>query len=534
MIKKQRIKTHKDACTAIVLDSIEKNKQTIIFCASKRSAESQAEKISKEIKTKSKQLEELKEKILKTLSKPTKQCERLAKCIEKGIAFHHAGLHKDQRELIEKNFREGIISTISATPTLAIGMDLPAFRTIIRDTKRFGERGMKDIQVLEYEQMAGRAGRPGKEKFGEAILIAKTEEEKEELQNKYVKGKVENIYSKLAVEPVLRTYILSLVSSKMIEDTETLQKFFDKTFYAKQYKDLNRLHQIIERMTKALKEWNFIEYKEEKENKEEKNTDFTNALEMIKQTKEKKKKLKATNLGIRISELYLDPFTAKIIIDKIKNIKKNIDINLIHLLTTSLELRPLLRSGVKDRKNNAYFLNEEELNIDEEELSEYSSESYEDTIKTSNFFKDWINEYDEEKLLEKYNIRPGEINAKIQRMDWLLYATEELALKTQQKEIIKHIKNLRIRIKNGIKKELVPLMNFKGIGRVRARKLYNNKIRGVNDIKKISAQTLAQIIGNKITRELKEQVGEPITDELKPQTKKIAKKNRKQTLINEF
>ena len=86
-----------------------------------------------------------------------------------------------QRNLIEDEFRNGNIKIICSTPTLAAGVDLPAFRTIIRDLKRFSYRGLIWIPVLEYLQMAGRAGRPEYEKFGEAIVIAKSQTEKEEI-----------------------------------------------------------------------------------------------------------------------------------------------------------------------------------------------------------------------------------------------------------------------------------------------------------------------------------------------------------------
>ena len=70
-------------------------------------------------------------KVLKALDNPTKQCKRLALCIAKGIAFHHAGLHSKQRELIEDNFRAGLIKVICSTPTLAFGINMPAFRAVI-------------------------------------------------------------------------------------------------------------------------------------------------------------------------------------------------------------------------------------------------------------------------------------------------------------------------------------------------------------------------------------------------------------------
>ena len=251
----------KDEALSLALDTIFIGKQAFVFVNAKRSAEKTAEEIAKKIKQTSQTdlvLEEISNKLLKVLSKPTKQCERLAFCAKKGIAFHHAGLHSEQREIIEDEFRKGTIKIICCTPTLAAGVDLPAFRTIIRDLKRFGHMGLNWIPVLEYLQQAGRAGRPKFDSFGESIIIAETESEKELLYEKYIKGEPEEIYSKLAVEPALRTYLLSLIASDFVNTHERIYGFFSKTFWAHQFKDMKKLQKIIDKMLFLLEEWEFI------------------------------------------------------------------------------------------------------------------------------------------------------------------------------------------------------------------------------------------------------------------------------------
>jgi len=119
----------------LALDTIDMNKQALIFVNTKAGAEKTAEEISKKIKDTN--LAILSGKVLNALSRPTKQCERLSRCIKRGVAFHHAGLTQKQKSLIEDNFRLGKIKIIACTPSLAMGVDLPAFRAIIRDVKRF-------------------------------------------------------------------------------------------------------------------------------------------------------------------------------------------------------------------------------------------------------------------------------------------------------------------------------------------------------------------------------------------------------------
>ena len=398
------------------------------------------------------------------------------------------------------------------------GLDLPAFRAIIRDTKRFGARGMTSIPVLEYEQMSGRAGRPGKEEYGEAIIIAGKEQDVPKHFAQYINGEIEDIYSKLAVEPVLRTYILSLVATGIINTRKELMDFFDKTFYAKQFGDLYKLHASLDKMSIALQEWGFLEDEQSEEQKQEKKAKkknlFVNAVDLLKEEK-KQEKLEATILGKRVSEIYLDPLTANQILEGLSKImskpKDKTDheqtFNIVHLLTCSLELRPLIRTKVKNAKEIEAKKEEIELLFNEEEYYSKYQDNFDDSIKTTLFLLDWMSEYGEEKLLEKYDIRPGEINAKLQRMNWLLYSAEEIARINQYQPIIKILKHIKERIKYGVKSELLTLLRFKGIGRTRARKLFRAGIKTIQDVKKTNIETLASIVGPKLAKSLHEETG---------------------------
>src|SRR3990167_8230064 len=125
----------------LAFDVIEKSKQSIVFVESKQSAEKTAEEIARLVrkyKKKNEALRKLADDIRDALGSPTKQCIRLAECVEQGIAFHHAGLVAQQRELIEDGFKKGVITTICATPTLAYGVDTPAYRVIMKTLKRYG------------------------------------------------------------------------------------------------------------------------------------------------------------------------------------------------------------------------------------------------------------------------------------------------------------------------------------------------------------------------------------------------------------
>ncbi|MEK6809174.1 MAG: helicase-related protein [Nanoarchaeota archaeon] len=490
-----------DAILKLALQTIEQNKQAIIFAPSRSSAEKTAEEIAKFTAF---QLPELEHEVLKAASTPTKQCRKLSHVIKKGVAFHHAGLLQKQKELVEDEFRAGKIKIICATPTLAAGLSLPVFRVVIKSLKRFsGSWGMDWIPVLEYLQMAGRAGRPEYEKYGEAICIAKDDAEKEEIHERYVLGKPEAIYSKLAVEPVLRTYLLSLISSGVIRDRDSMGEFFTKTFWAYQFKDMQKLESIMEKMLHLLEEWGFITIVGSA------NAGFVSANEL------NQEKLRPTPLGKRVSELYLDPLTARHLLDCLAVFDQNKKtFSLLQMISHTLEMRPLLRVKSKEQDHIQEELTKRYDYLLKEEPSAYDIEydNFVNSIKTALFFESWIDERDEDFLLETFDIRPGEVRVKQETADWLLYASEELAALQEHKLAVKEIRKLRLRVQDGVKEELLPLLKLQGIGRIRARKLYSHNLKDLGDIKKTDLTTLTQLLGKAVAESLKKQVGEEVTE----------------------
>ncbi|SNQ59050.1 Superfamily II helicase [Candidatus Methanoperedens nitroreducens] len=85
----------------------------------------------------------------------------LSQTIRWGIAFHHAGLNKMDRDTVENLFRKGIIKVLISTSTLAWGVNLPARIVVIRDVEINDPlEGNKELSPIDLLQMLGRAGRP--------------------------------------------------------------------------------------------------------------------------------------------------------------------------------------------------------------------------------------------------------------------------------------------------------------------------------------------------------------------------------------
>jgi len=492
LYEKGEIKLREDVSLEIsVIDWVLKQrKQALIFVSTRKKAESLAEKISKFVlkkigKAEKNLLKKLGDEIENVLEVPTRQCKKEAEIVRRGVAFHYSGLLYKQRRLIEEGFRRGLIKVIVATPSLAYGVNLPSFLVGIKDVRRYYPGvGSVYLPVLEVEQMMGRSGRPAFDEYGVAVLFAKNEEEADLLAQQYIFGESERIRSKLAVEPVLRIHTLSLIASGFCNSEKSLMNFFEKTFFAYQFGDVYLIEEKILDILELLKEWKFI--------------------------REKRGKIVPTLVGRRVSELYLDPLTAHKFLVGLENCEKRkvSEFSFLHLVSYCREMRPLLtiRSGEFYEYNDLVEKRRSEILLEIPKEWEDEYEEFLKSFKTALMLEAWINEATEEYLLEKFNITPGELWNKLQITDWLLYSLEELALLSKKKELLKEIRKVRIRVRYGVKEELLSLVKLEGIGRVRARKLFNAGIRSISDLRKIPIDRLAKIVGPTTAKKIKYQV----------------------------
>ncbi len=500
---------------SIVSNTLDKGKQILFFVSTRRSTQSTAEKIGVYVserlhQTEKQQLEEIAQKAEKVLEHPTQQCKRLANCIRKGTAFHHAGLTSKQRKLVEGAFREGCIKVISATPTLAMGMNLPAFRTVVRDLKRFSSfKGMDYLPALEIEQMSGRAGRPKYDEYGEAILIAKNRQEADYAWQNYINGEPEKIYSKLGVEPVLRMHVLSLIASGAVSTRKELFGFFAKTFHAHQYRDMEQLKKNLENVLELLRDFKFIEGASGDAGASPDAGPFKTGLDVM---EEGKGNLTATRIGKRVSELYIDPLTAHSLIKRLERVNSEgtTDLGLLHVIADTIEMRPLLniRKGDIEALNDVMERHADSLVDSPPDEWDMEYDEFLRAIKTAAMLLSWAEESGEEEILQDYGVTPGELRARLERADWLLYSSQELGLLLNYMNAIKGLRKIRVRLRYGVRENLLPLVRLKGIGRVKARVLFHSGIKSLAELKKAPMETVERLVGPKTAKSIKEQVGD--------------------------
>ncbi|XP_004642292.1 DNA polymerase theta [Octodon degus] len=183
-----QVKGDEDHVVSLCYETVCENHSVLLFCPSKKWCEKLADIIAREFYNlhhqakgltnpsefippilESKSLQEVVDQLKRS---PSGLDAVLQKTVPWGVAFHHAGLTFEERDIIEGAFRQGHIRVLAATSTLSSGVNLPARRVIIR-TPIFSGR---PLNILTYKQMVGRAGRKGVDTMGESILICKNSE----------------------------------------------------------------------------------------------------------------------------------------------------------------------------------------------------------------------------------------------------------------------------------------------------------------------------------------------------------------------
>jgi helicase len=481
-----------DSSTNLVLSTIKSGGQSLVFASTRKNAVTLAKKFAGEVekilsKPAKRSLEHEADKIL-TTGERTRISESLAELVKRGTAFHHAGLGGSHRRIIEDAFRQGKIKVLTATPTLAFGVNLPARTVVIQDYRRYeAGYGYYPISVLEYKQMAGRAGRPKYDKVGEAILIAKTPDEADYLLESYILARPERIWSRLAVERIMRSHVLATIAADFAHTEQGLYEFFGRTFYAHQY-DTEAIKGLIAKILKYLYDEEMIEVLADEIN--------------------------ATKFGRRVSELYVDPVSAVIIRNSLKQEPVCLtELSLLQMIAHTPDMGPVLRPYSREIDELAIFVEEHKAEFLTPLPSELDDtvayESFLGEVKTSMTLQAWMDEMSEDQIIERFTVQPGDLYRTIENTKWLLHATHELALLLSTKQVIPQTRELEERVAKGVKKELLPLVRLEGVGRVRGRIIYDAGYKTIEEIKSARLDDLTNLplIGPRLAKKIKEQIG---------------------------
>ncbi|MFB6168057.1 MAG: DEAD/DEAH box helicase [Haloferacaceae archaeon] len=327
--------------------------------------------------------------------------ERLAACLRDGVAFHHAGLRSTHRRMVEAAFRDRRIAAVCATPTLAAGVNVPARRVVVRDQKRFDGDGMRWLPVLEVHQMCGRAGRPGLDPYGEAVLVA-GDADPDDLRERYVGADPEAVESQLADRAALRTHVLSTLAAGFAASRDDLLTLFDATFYA-HGAPVDDLAATLDDALADLAE-----------------------MEMV----DRSEGLAATPVGAQVSRQYLSPEGGARVVAGLRRMAEteteSTPLTALELVCHTPDMRTGWLSG--GERADVYRFAREHADEFAREMGDVAEfEAWLTAVRTAQLLAALADGAEADEVVEAFGVGPGDLESRVERATWLLGAAESLA-----------------------------------------------------------------------------------------------------------
>ena len=427
----------------------------------------------------------------------TKLVKRLAELVRSGVAFHHAGLAQPCRTEVEEAFRARRIKLLASTPTLAAGVNLPARRVVVASILRYNAASGRNepISVMEYKQLCGRAGRPQYDDHGEAVVVAPSSYNADEVLDYYVRGEIEPIESKMTGEKAMRTHVLSLIVTTPGIKSSDVSGFFAGTLGGLQAGAAD-----IEAAVDSAAE-------------------FLSESEMV---VEKGGRLAATDFGKKTSRLYLDPATAVSFRRVIEGAPRPAaaepagasgrspkaaarpprhTLGLLYEVTDCTEFFPKMSMRREDEDAAA--------DLFDARGAELLRPAYAYECNRGLLALDaWISEATDAALADRLKVEAGDMHRMAEAAEWLLRCMGELAMDLGRADLASEVATLRTRVRYGVSEDLIDLVSVRGIGRVRARALYGSGVRDRAALSAMPVEKLAAVdkIGRAVAKSIKAQL----------------------------
>lgn len=375
----------------------------LIFTTSRRDCVETAKMIRKFIQIPLKDSERMElKKITDELKKQSMSRQILDLCdlILHGVAYHHAGLPRFAREIVEDAFAKRLIKVVVATTTLAYGLNFPARMVIVKGLKRYNpEIGDWDwIPKYELKNLIGRAGRYGLDREGYAYIYVPYRDRVhfDFILEYYDTDEVEPVISKLTDEDEIEAQVLATLVAFDNEDPIEISKKFLANTLAYTHVDVERK---VKEVLNELREYDVVD-----------------------------ENYHVTEFGRLVSRLYIYPATGYYFRDRLQ---------LYSFLTDYGELKiDLVLSIISNAKEFGRVAEDIEA------------------------IKYWIEGFSEDVIYSKFDIEMGRLYYLIETAEWLTYSLGRIAEYLGKKREGKKLITLSKRIRYGVPEELIGLCEY--------------------------------------------------------------------------
>jgi replicative superfamily II helicase len=498
--------------------------------------------------------------------------ENLLTAMTKGVAFHHAGLDLQKRKLVEDAYKSGKIKILTSTTTLIAGVNLPATLVIFDSLSFWNGANRQTMAKRDFLNGCGRAGRPGYETRGRALIMASSLTSAIE----FIARPLEKVESQFTLDTLI-FQTLSIIkrnadAGQRYTTIKDIDKFFKHSFYFScGFKiDIHSyLKQLLHMDMISVYKWSLNMAKDKIQTGNIITTTDADAgttkwnsgagiSDNNNKTNEKKGvgdtdtaiiedglnlKYCITSLGYETIRFYLNPrtgylvrnmlfaleafflktkFTSKEIFKRVSIPRKITELTIIHTLMHSKELQSLWKT-TKWKDDEIEFVRNhiDELMVNQTMyLQEKLPEDERKCLCTAMAFYGKMNMEDIEykasfdSLYQRFG--RGDFSAIQENMEWLVGASLRIAkvILTADEKVLQSISNVLTtlikRINAGmVKEELLELCSIREIGRMRSFALANSGIKTISQlINTNNKRTIATVLES-------EQLAERLIDNAK-------------------
>lgn len=447
----------------------------ILFCATRDSAKSRAiqfAKFSDEILTQG-SVEKAFSDVLKGRSRFTKLETELAICLSRGVGFHHSGLDPRLRNLVASFFIQKTVGYLFATTGLAYGVNYPARSVMLCDLFLYGGDRQIRVPVYLYQQMAGRAGRPGLGDTALSYLVAKKPADIVQSIPRYIRGELERAVSRISEDDYFRKNILELIFSGKKTDGAILD-FFQNTLYnfqserALQHFSSFDLSDTIRPHINYLDRNGFIRF-------------------------EGVAGYRLLELGTVITQFLFETFATytlesfRGITEYIRNLPiLNGDFSILYAIPKEFEEVVLGKPKGEAGDVERYF---EVIGVSRCRATEYSAYA---------IFSGWIENIEEVEIESRFHVYASQLPQTARELSKIMELISKIA-SIQEINVSSSYSNLINRVRDGVRSEELPFTAIKGIGRDIARQLFGFS-RILSREEKIQGGSISEIFSSFISK----------------------------------
>jgi len=400
----------------------------------------------------------------------------LRAALETSVAFHNADLTPEERALVERHFIAGDVRVVCATPTLAMGMNLPTKNVILPADKwvyykRYRDWSTAQLSKSDYENMSGRAGRYSlTEGFGRSMLVTSSPFEADAWMDVFVDADFESIEPTLKDTP-LAVHVLDVLVSDLARTADQVAELLMRSYTGRAHWQLKLSQdEFRAELDQAIEE--------------------CQAFGMLTEVRNRKGevRLEPTPLGKVCAATGLRLETAADLADWLRAVE-NLTIAPLDVLTALAYTAdgdecylPLKKREIASRRYRGRLLHaaQERGLLDRPIIRGIRERRYAldyeagKRVKKVLLLDGWMNEEPLPVLEQSFVIWAGAIRRVAEEFGWLAEALAQLAeAETWPAARQRELRDISLRIGKGIREDLLPIarLRVRGLGRVYLRRL---------------------------------------------------------------